>query len=616
MPRPTTPRLRAAGVAAVAAAFGLLPLTPALAAAPPVPTPPDIAESSAAHVAAEDRRLTEVRTVTSLARWQGQEYKTAYRMSTGTGYTLVLTARSAPYTVGDLLQLAPQTFLRLSDGSYLLSEHIVVSTGATLQLSQPGGLSIRLASSSKGFVSIVSLGGRLELQGEAGAHLAVSSWDLDEGKVDTDLADGRAYVRSLGGQFDARFLDASHLGFWSGRTGGIALTGTDRPNTGAIEPLGSATQRGVPSVLEGVTTQPAGPLQQGQRNPNLNYAVPVLDYVSSNIRDTTIDGNAFGLFVSGANGVQVVDSEVRGSVIAGIVMHRFVTNGLISKTVARDNAGDGVTLDRATTGITLSEVTANGNAGNGIRVSGRPIAEGPSATGSATNSFGGNSVANSTANGNGNFGILVQGGFNIGVQNNRVTGNDMGIVINGPAERVSVTGNEVGNTRRHGIALTEQVTASTVTGNVVDGAATGIYIRASQAQIKGNTVQGARSHGVSLVGPVGGSNIGFNVLAGAGASALDVRRSTGDVVMGENRVDGWDDTSPWYFWFKKLLQPMTALWAVIALLILTSAARSQRRPAVVVHPYAHQMAHHGPTLMPGDRVVDLTERDDDRVLTS
>ncbi|HEX7095781.1 MAG TPA: hypothetical protein VF183_07845, partial [Acidimicrobiales bacterium] len=178
---------------------------------------PEEAELQAAVVASEDRRITEVRTITSLARWQGKNWKTPYRLGTAAGYTLVLTPRSNPYTIEDLRVLAPQTFLQMSDGSYLLSEHIVVMPRATLQLSAPGGLTLRLASGHRGFATIVSFGGEVQIVGEEGAEVRITSWDVDAGDFDHVMTDGRAYVRAIGGQFHARHVELSHLGFWSGR---------------------------------------------------------------------------------------------------------------------------------------------------------------------------------------------------------------------------------------------------------------------------------------------------------------------------------------------------------------------------------------------------------------
>ncbi|HEY6533373.1 MAG TPA: hypothetical protein VIY72_13785, partial [Acidimicrobiales bacterium] len=213
-------RVLVAGVLAAGAlgATGLV-ASPASAASADSSTEPvsaEDAELQAAVVAAEDRRITEIRTVTSLARWRGDNWKTPYRLGTEGGYTLVLTPRSTPYTVEDLLQLAPQTFLKLSDGSFFLTEHLVVMPRATLNLGEPGGLNLRLASSHDGFATILSFGGELIIGGEAGSEVAITSWDLAAGEPDATTLDGRAYVRAIGGQFEATYANLSNLGFWSG----------------------------------------------------------------------------------------------------------------------------------------------------------------------------------------------------------------------------------------------------------------------------------------------------------------------------------------------------------------------------------------------------------------
>ena len=62
------------------------------------------------------------------------------------------------------------------------------------------------------------------------------------------------------------------------------------------------------STLDDVTRQPAGPLEPGQTPASGDYAVPGLDYVSARLSDVTVKNNAFGLFVSGANDIELVDS--------------------------------------------------------------------------------------------------------------------------------------------------------------------------------------------------------------------------------------------------------------------------------------------------------------------
>jgi len=92
------------------------------------------------------------------------------------------------------------------------------------------------------------------------------------------------------------------------------------------------------------------------------------------------------------------------------------------------------------------------------------------------------------------------------------------------------------------------------------------------------------------VGGVDGSEASYNVLAGSGSSALDTRRSHGDIASTTNNTDGWHDTTGWVVIFKKLLQPMTALWSALAVLIVVSAIRGRRGDRPIEHPYARQAA--------------------------
>src|SRR5262245_30943163 len=116
---------------------------PATAAADPHHPIDENQLRQASLVQSEDDRLTKVRAVVAVAAMQGGSmWSKPYRLDTGSGYTLVLTQRSAVYGIADLLQLAPQTFTRQADGAYLLTENIYVSAGAKLKLANPGGLTI------------------------------------------------------------------------------------------------------------------------------------------------------------------------------------------------------------------------------------------------------------------------------------------------------------------------------------------------------------------------------------------------------------------------------------------------------------------------------------------
>lgn len=569
----------------------------------PYPGDPD---AEAAYVADEDRRLVEVRTVDSLARWSKTSLNSPYRIATGSAYTLVLTPRREVYTIKDLLGLAPQTFVRQPDGGYLLSEHIVVQSGATLNLSSSGGLKLRLASDPGGFVSIVNYGGVLNVQGAEGKPVRLSSWNRDTDSPDTLTNDGRAYIRSLGGQVRFRYAELSDLGFWSGRTGGLSLTGTDRPNSGSLDKLGETMRVGKRGAKEREAEKAAQPQQKsvtldgaGKSTlsqvlpagalplPEVDIADPEYSFVSALIQKTVIKRNAFGLFAASANGLDIRDSRFDDNLVDGLVMHRYVTNAVVDSTTADGNAGDGFVLSRATTGIVLSEIEASRNHRNGLTMSGLPLADGPSATGSSLGSYGNNTVSNSKLTDNSRYGVEVVGGTNVGVNANDFQGNDMAIVVRGGARDVSVVGNRVTEPRRQGIAVRDGVHTSVVSGNIVSGGSTSVYIRDSGANVVRNTLSDADSHAVSLVGTVNATKVTENTISGRGPSAIDTKRAD-DVNMRrwDNDEGNWHDTTPFLVTLKRFLQPLTAMWLLLAALLVFTAARGSRRIRRFVHPYA------------------------------
>jgi hypothetical protein len=574
--------------------------TPALSAAP---NTDDLRQ--AALVQAEDDRLVRVRAVAAVAVVKGgPDWSKPYRLDTGTGYTLVLTQRSDPYQIADLLELAPQTFIRQADGAYLLTENIFVTNGAALRLSNAGGLTIRMASNSNGFVSIVSFGGGLTIAGTEQAPTTITSWDPRANRPDTDVTDGRAYVRAIGGTFTMTYATLSDLGFWSGRTGGLSLTGTDRPDVGAIggpehltkhqrqtgkakTPDGPAKSVRPPEA-GGVLAQPSGDLT----SPDTRFDLPGLSYISVRISHAVLRGNAFGLFVSSAQGISIADTTVEQSLEDGLVMHRGASSAVIERTISRGNGGDGFVLSRATQQVRVSASTSENNRGNGFTLSGQPLATGPSASGESTAAYGSNSVSNSTARDNGHYGIEILGGIDVGIQNNTVDGSDMGIVARQGGADVAITGNQLHNQQRHGIAVRDGISGAVIAGNLITGAETGVYVRDSSVEVRGNIIQEATSHGITLVGDVDGSSVSYNTIDGMGSSAIEVSRSHGKVTDADNQTLAWFDTRALWRKVRHYTSPMTMLWTTVILVILFSAIRRGSRhddPASKSHPYADTM---------------------------
>ncbi|ACZ22756.1 hypothetical protein Sked_28540 [Sanguibacter keddieii DSM 10542] len=618
---------RTAGVLAVAIVCTLVGSAAAATsagAATPAPAPalpsvyPGDPDAEAALVAAEDRRLVEVRSIANGAQWTGASQWRPYRLETGTTYTLVLVEREAPYSFDDLLELAPQTLVRQPDGSYLLGENIVVEEGATLDLTSDDGLRLNLTSTDDAFVSIVTLGGDLTVAGTAENPTVVSAWDPRTGTVDTDTSDGRAYVRVIGGYADLRHATFDHLGFWSGTTGGVSLTGTDLPHTApgsqaltegtvpapedatagtadpaAADPADPAPTTGTvssPAVVPPATVFGKELLPTGAGAPTLGLGADLSGYsfVSAQIQDVTFSDNAFGLFVMNAEGVVVSGSRIEDSLVDGLVMHRDVTASTVVSTTSTGNAVDGFRLARSTSGIVLERLTSTGNGRNGISIEGTPLADGPSATGTGTAMSGANSVSESTVTGNGRYGIDVVGGTTIEVDANTVTDNPAGIVVSEGATAVTLTDNTVEGAGQQGISLRSAGTDAQVTGNTVLGGEIGIYARDAGGTFERNTVDDVTNHAITLVGATGGSVVSDNTVGGRGPSAIDVARTTG-VTVSDNSTDGWDSTKPLSTVLRQIFQPLTVVWLLLALLVLVTALTSIRhRNAGVRHPYANR----------------------------
>jgi hypothetical protein len=536
-------------------------------------------------IASEERRLVDVRTISNAAGWTNANQGKPYRLQTGSTYTLVLIERRSPYTIDDLLKLSPRTFTRLPDGSYLLSENIVVAQGATLDLSSKEGVVLKMASNHDYFVSIVTIGGDLRIAGTVERPLEVMAWDASKGEVDTNTADGRAYLRVTGGKAalsDARF---HHLGFWSGLTGGIAISGTGTPDVLADpkaetwrdtvadkQQAAAATRK---QEVFGMELLPTGETSSMEIAPDLMG----FSNASATVRNIDVDHNAYGLFVAHADGVSIQDSIFTENMVHGVMLHRSVINSVVFNSEASNNAVDGFYVSRATTGVVLDRVTSENNGRNGIMVSGAPLADGPNATGVPIGNYGNNQVTDSKVRGNGRYGIELSGGTHMLIDGNAVSGHDMGIVASNDMDHVSVTNNFVEASTKHGIALRGTVTDADVERNTVIGGETGIYFRDASGTIGHNHIEGVTNHAVSIVGTVGAVAISANVATGSGPSAFDTAR-TGQATVADNDASEWRSTKPLGVILRSIFQPLTIMWCLLGLLLLATAVtglRSGRR---------------------------------------
>ena len=536
-------------------------------------------------VAAEDRRLIDVRAISNAAGWTNVNQGRPYRLVTGNTYTLVLIRREAPYTLDDLLEYAPSTFVRQPDGSYLLTENIVVEQGATLKLESEDGLVLHLASTPDAFVSIVTIGGALLFGGTEDRPMEVTSWDPVSRTVDTETSEGRAYLRVTGGHAAFTHVTFHDLGFWSGTTGGVSLTGTAAPETLSEDADQNRVDNGEagPQVY-GTDIYPAGGAELLDLAPDLGG----YSYVSAAIDGVESRDNAFGMFITSAVGIDIRDSTFSNNLVDGLVLHRGVTNTVVHNTTASNNGVDGVSLTRAATGVILDRITAEENGRNGVRLEGGPLADGPSATGTATGDYGNNTVSNSLVNGNGRYGIEVVGGENIVLDGNSVSDHQMGIVVADGVTGVTLTDNIVEHSVEHAIALRGGVTGATVQGNSVDGGTVGVFLRDASGLVDRNVVTGVSNHAVTVIRGTEQSSVTNNIVSGRGPSAIDVARAALDPTVENNDLEGWQGTKPLDVILRSIFQPLTVMWILLGAAVVITALtglRSRKKSAGIRHPY-------------------------------
>lgn len=566
---------------------------------------PNAAKQQATLVDQEDTRIMQIRAKHESDLAAGGSVAATARQphyaNSANGRTMMLPQRRQPYYVSELERIGRNKgdFVKQADGSYLLSSNIFVARGGKLILqSASGPLTIRMRSVPGSFVSIVSSGGTVKINGSAQNPVRFTSWNDSTRKPDTEVADGRAYIRALGGEFTVRHAALSDLGFWSGRTGGLALTGSDRPDSMA-EQIGRASggkhEITLPGGEKDTTT---GGRDEVEVNPTKGggkggvFQVPSANLVNGSVEDSTITGNAYGLFVTAADRTQITNNRITGSLVDGVLLHRFAKNAVIENTTVTRSRGDGFVLSRGTEGVRVTNCTAEHNGGNGFTLDGQPLADGESASGEGVAAFGDNVVASSTARDNRRYGVELLGGDNVAVQNSRISGGDMGIVVRDRSTRVQITGNQIRGPREQGVMLRDGVTGATVSGNVITGGRTALYLRAASGQITGNTVQDASRHGVTLRGDVSGAQVTGNTVSGTGTAAFDVDRATGRYVSAGNKTGGWHTTPGLWTWLGRILKPMNLIWAAVFLLVVVSAYRSRGTSVRIgrrgAHPYEQQ----------------------------
>jgi hypothetical protein len=492
------------------------------------------AERQSTVLAGEDRRLLTL--VGSVHQGSGP-----YLQDSEDGQTLVLTEGGLPYRLADLVALGGARIE--PDGSVLVTRHVFVAPGARLSIEAPG-TTLRLLSQQSGFTSLVAWKADLTLSGADGNRLTVTSWDPGRNGPDPSAVDGRAYIREIGGAMELRHVAAADLGFWAGRTSGVAWTGSSRTAaTGAVI-------------------------------------------------DSTFLRNHYGAFASQSEGLTVADSNFSANTVDGLSLHRSTAATTIQNSTARDNGRHGFSADQGSQSVSFTDVTAERNDAYGIYFSGTPLAAGQSAGGASLRTYGQVQITGGVVRENGRAGVRVVDGNEVAITGTRLTDNKDGIVLVDTAAPTKVARTTVTGGHRFGISVTGG--SAVVTGNKLSGSETAIRVRSGAVAVTGNDVRGATAHAISVVGAADGSSLRGNTISGRGPSGLDMYRVDGDarIVQSGNRLEGWEqDRDNWTYWRTFVPNhPMLLLWVVVlgAPLFLHLRAR-QRRVAPGTRPYRDGM---------------------------
>jgi hypothetical protein len=502
-------------------------------------------EAEAALVDAESERLVAVRTAASAGASAELDTTAPFRLASGGRPTFILPGRETPYDLAEIAELGPDTLAADGpDGAYVLKEHLAVMDGAVLVIG--AGERLLLAADQSGFSTLVVLGGRLRVEGTAESRVTIESWNPTTGGPDDVTADGRPYVRVIGGDLRVLSADLRALGFWSGETGGLAYDG-DRS---AERELGT-------------------PAEAADGAPTVELTEPVVEPSRLEISGVLVQGCAFGLTVANVESPVINGSVFVESLADGLVLDRAVTGAAVDQVEASRNARDGIVVDNTTSGTRMTALVVNANSRNGLVLDGTAPAEGPNSTGAPTAVSGDSVVEGGKFDENARAAIDVVGGTAVRLAGVTVTGGDMGIVLGAGPVDVQIADSALSGQARHAISIRDEAQDVVVSNNEISNVEVGVYVRNANADVTSNAIHDVELHGIVLTGRLGGSKITDNELSGTGPSAINDDRALNARVEA-NLIDGWASSRSIEQILRTLMQPLTIVWLLVVTLVIVA----------------------------------------------
>ncbi|MBZ5740223.1 right-handed parallel beta-helix repeat-containing protein [Nocardioides mangrovi] len=398
--------------------------------------------------------------------------------------TVVLGARRTPYTLQDLIRVGAAE--RTSRTVVTLVQSVAVRRDASLVIMSPAGGTLRLASGPKGYTSLVSWGGGIALTGSADHHLTVVGWDTSTDAPDTTTDDGRPYIRVKDGGLGLAYVDLSHLGYWSGRTGGLSVTGST--DTTAVARLAHVTATDL----------------------------------------------HIGFYASGAQRVRANDFTVTSPQRHGVELTNRSQNIRLRGLTVKRPGEDGVAVSNGTAHVLIEHATITKAGSYGLDVDGSPLADGLNSAGYGIGNYSGLTVLSSTITGSAYGGARITAVDHVAIGGTTIRSAATALAIHGAATDVTIDdGSTVESEDGDGIWITDDVTDASVTDSTIAGDEVGVDIDQSQATVTGNDITVGTGHGVRLAGDGDATaTVSDNQIDGRGSGAVSqagaARLETGD----------------------------------------------------------------------------------------
>ncbi|WP_291052512.1 right-handed parallel beta-helix repeat-containing protein [Herbiconiux sp.] len=332
------------------------------------------------------------------------------------GTVVVLAAKPGAYTLADLVSLGAVT--RVDDRTLLLGKTVFVARGAELDL-DGAGVTLRMASGAGGFAPLVVWGGVLHVTGAEGAPITLTSWDEAAGAADTDLSDGRAYIRVHEGTVATDHADFADLGFFSGRTGGFALTGS--------------------SVVSATGT----------------------------IAHSTFSGLHIGVYLAAAQDVAVSDSTIRNAGRQGLEIGGGTVGTSITGSTVIGSGSSGVNVRQGAGEVSIEGSTLTRNSAYGLRFDGSPRADGENSAGYPVENSWGLSVKDCILSANASGGAWVSTVGSVVFAGNEISQKTVGLYLRD--SQSEVIGNTIAVDPGDGIVFEGPHTSARAEGNTLTG---------------------------------------------------------------------------------------------------------------------------------------------------